>query len=112
VDWLVRIAEEKIREAMERGEFDDLPFKGEPIGIDSNPYVPEDLRLAYRLLQQNGFLPPELELRKEVFSLEDLLRAAADGEERVRIRRQLNERLLRLSLLRDRGSGKSRPNRR
>lgn len=111
MDWLARIAEEKIKEAMERGEFDDLPFKGEPIHLEANPYVPDDLRLAYRLLKQHGFLPPELELRKEILTLEDLLRAAGAGEERLRIRRQLNERFLRLSLLREKGARKVPPRR-
>ena len=112
MDWIVRIAEERIKEAMERGAFDNLPFKGEPIALDSNPYVPEELRMAYRLLKQHGFLPPELELRREIVTLEDLLRVAQDGEERLRIRRQLNERLLRLSLLREKGARKGPPGQR
>jgi hypothetical protein len=112
LDWIARIAEERIKEAMERGEFDNLPFKGEPVPLDSNPYVPEDLRLAYRLLKQHGFLPPELELRREIVTLEDLLRAAQDGEERLRLRRRLNERLLRLSLLREKGARRGPPGKR
>ncbi len=68
-----KIAEERIREAMERGEFRDLEFKGKPLEIKEDPFVPEELRIAYRMLKNAGFLPKEVELRKEIAELEAYL---------------------------------------
>lgn len=64
-----KIAEERIREAMERGEFDNLELKGKPLEIREDPFVPEELRIAYRMLKNAGFLPKEVELRKEIAEL-------------------------------------------
>jgi hypothetical protein len=97
--WLERLAEEKIREAMERGEFDDLPLEGRPLRFESNGFVPEDLRLAYKLLKDAGFLPPEMELRKEIVTLKELLAEVEGDDERLRLARRINEKVLRLNLL-------------
>ena len=61
-----KLAEEKIRTAIDRGDLDDLPGHGKPLELDDNTTVPEELRAAYRLLKNSGYLPPELELRKEI----------------------------------------------
>ena len=64
--------------------------------------MPEDLRLAYKLLKDAGFLPPEMELRKEIATLKDLLQAVTednDDDERYRLARELNAKVLRLNLL-------------
>lgn len=70
---LQRIAEERIREAMENGEFDDLELKGKPLELREDPFVPEELRTVYKILKGAGFLPKEVELRKEIAKLEELL---------------------------------------
>lgn len=99
MDWLERLAEEGIREAMERGEFDDLPLAGKPLPMESNGFVPEDLRLAYKLLKDAGYLPPEMELRKEIVSLRELLATVEDDGERLKLGRRINDLVLRLNLL-------------
>ena len=43
------IAERKIAEAMERGEFQDLPGTGQPLDLTDDALIPEDLRVAYRI---------------------------------------------------------------
>lgn len=68
-----KIAEERIREAMERGDFTDLELKGKPLDLKEDPFVPEELRVAYRMLKNAGFLPKEVELRKEIENLEAYL---------------------------------------
>jgi DnaJ homologue, subfamily C, member 28, conserved domain len=78
------IAERKIREAIERGEFADLPGAGRPLEFDDDPLVPEDLRLAHRILKNAGFVPPELEAQKEIRDLEQLIRGMGIGAERSR----------------------------
>ena len=80
--WLDAIAEQKIREAVERGEFTDLPGEGRPLDLTADPLVPEDLRVAYRILKNAGFLPPQLEAQKEIRDLEQLIRGLEVGPER------------------------------
>jgi len=55
------IAERKLAEAAARGEFDDLPGAGQPLNLDEDPFVPEDQRMANRILRNAGCKPPELE---------------------------------------------------
>jgi hypothetical protein len=85
------IAEQKIAEALERGELDGLPGAGRPLALDDDAHVPEDLRLAYRLLKNAGFVPPEIEARREIAELERLLfdGAALDEAARARAARKL-----------------------
>lgn len=97
--WLNRIAEEKIRDAMERGVFDNHSLKGKRLRLESNAFVPAELRLAYKMLKDAGFLPPEMELRKEIVTLKDLLRTVEDEEARGRLTAKINERVLRLNLI-------------
>ncbi len=93
------IAEQRIREAIERGEFDRLPGAGQPLKLDDDAMVPPELRVPYKILKNAGCLPPELELRKEIVTLRDLLRAVTDDGERKTAIRDLNRKLLKLSLL-------------
>ena len=79
------IAERRIREAQERGEFDDLPGAGVPLALDDDALVPEDLRAAYRVLRNAGFLPPELEASREIREIAQLLQQVAGEEERARL---------------------------
>lgn len=103
MDTFALIAERRILEAMERGEFDDLPGKGKPLDLqDDDPMVPEELRMAYRMLKNAGVLPPELELRKEILRLSDLLDAVRDEGERRARRRELDYKLMKLNLVRQR----------
>lgn len=94
------LAERRILEAMERGEFDRLPGAGKPLPPEDHSLVPGDLRVAYKVLKNAGYLPPELELRKEILTLRDLLRTLEDDAERSRKIRELNHKMLRLNLLR------------
>jgi DnaJ family protein C protein 28 len=57
--------DEQIREAQDRGEFDNLPGKGKPLNLDDNLFT-GDKAMAYHLLKQNGYAPPEVELAKEI----------------------------------------------
>lgn len=58
--------DEQIETAMERGEFKDLPGKGKPIKLDTNPFLTPQVRMANRLLKENGFAPRWIELEKEI----------------------------------------------
>ena len=55
------IAEQRIAEAIANGDLDDLPGAGKPLELDDDSHVPEELRVAYRILKNAGFVPPEIE---------------------------------------------------
>lgn len=76
------LAERKIAEAIDRGEFDRLPGHGRPLDLDDDPLIPEDLRVAYRILKNAGCVPPEVESLRTIAALERLVDAAPDGERR------------------------------
>ncbi|HAF13234.1 MAG TPA: hypothetical protein DHU55_12165 [Blastocatellia bacterium] len=63
---LESLAEKAIREAIENGEFDDLPGKGEPIDLQENPFEDPDLLVVHRLLRNAGFAPAWIEERKDI----------------------------------------------
>ncbi len=85
VDILSLLAESKIRAAMARGEFDDLPGYGRPLPLEDLSRVPVELRMGFKLLRNAGCLPPELEARKEAARLGMLMAATGDREERARL---------------------------
>ena len=66
--------DKQIREAMERGDFDNLKGQGKPLNLQRDPGVPEDWELAFNMLKNAGFAPDWIEARKEVnTTLEKLL---------------------------------------
>lgn len=72
--WLLdQWAERHIIDAQRKGEFEDLLGAGQPLVLDDDSHVPDELRAGYRLLKNAGCLPPELEQRKEAIQLLDLL---------------------------------------
>lgn len=93
---LDQIAEARIQEAIERGELRDLPGEGKPLQLENDSTIPEELRVAYRLLKNAGFLPPELQLRKELREAEQLLQQLPESE-RSRARARLELLQLRLA---------------
>ena len=91
-----QLAERKIAEASVRGEFDNLPGEGRPLVLDDDSLVPEELRLAWRVLKNSGFLPGEISLRREIASLDEMLAAAVSTEQREALGRRMNYLLLKL----------------
>ena len=78
------VVEQRIAQAIAEGAFDDLPGAGRPLRLDDDRMVPEDLRVAYRILRNAGYIPPEIEARREIADLAALLRCTADDAERRR----------------------------
>lgn len=95
-----KIADEKIREAMARGEFDDLPGKGVPLNLEDDRHLPADIRLAYKILKNADCLPPELELRKEIRNTRELLAGIEDTQEKYRQLKKLNVLIMKLNMTR------------
>ncbi|MDY0220438.1 MAG: DUF1992 domain-containing protein [Desulfobacterium sp.] len=93
------IVEERIKQAQQRGEMDNLPGQGKPLPREDIDFSNE-FRLAYKILKNAGFLPPEVELRKDIFAMEQLLDAVEPGSaEQERIRKKLNLLLTRMGMM-------------
>ena len=93
--------EQKIKEAMERGEFDNLSGAGKPLDLDAYFNTPEDLRMAFAILKSNEFVPEEVEIFKLIAELDEKIDACGDEGERARIKATRDERRLKLALLLD-----------
>jgi len=92
-----KIAEHKIAEAIQRGELNDLPGSGKPLQLEDDSLIPEELRAGYRLLKNSGYLPADVQLRKDIKSIETLLAKATCPEHRQQLSKQRRVLLLRLS---------------
>src|ERR687896_671526 len=93
-----QITETRISEAIERGEFDNLSGAGKPLQLDDDSHVPQALRAAYRMLKNGGFVPPEIELRREIARAEDLLADAHDAREHGKVAKRLSYLNMQLNL--------------
>lgn len=98
-DIVATIAEQKIREAMRNGEFDDLPGKGKPLRLEDLSHVKEELRAGYIILKNAGILPEELQIQKEIMSLETLVNSCYDEVDRKELKMELNEKILRFNIM-------------
>lgn len=94
------VAERKIQEAIRNGELDNLPGKGKPLQLEDESGIPEDLRLAYKILKNADCLPPELQLKKEIVQVRDLLPGMEDVEEKYRLIKRLNFQIMKLNMMR------------
>jgi hypothetical protein len=93
-------AEKKIQEAINEGQFDDLPGRGQPLQLEDDRHLPVDIRLAHKILKNADCLPPELELRKEILTIEELLAGEKDTKEKYRQMKRLNFLIMKLNMTR------------
>jgi hypothetical protein len=87
LDYLV---EQRLEEAVSRGELSNLPGEGRPLDLGDDALIPEDLRAAYRILKNAGFVPPEIETLSEISQLEKLVsQGCEDAAARSKATRKL-----------------------
>lgn len=86
------LIEQKIQEAIRRGEFDALEGAGQPLHFDDED-VPPESRMAYKILKNAGIVPEEMQIRKDIMSLEQLIDdlPAGEGDKRLQLMSRLNE---------------------
>lgn len=83
-----KLVEERIETAMKQGVFDDLPGKGRPLPREDDSMVPQELRMAYKVLRNSGHVPQEVADRKELQDIVEMLETCPDEQTRYR---QLNK---------------------
>lgn len=97
MNFLETQVEQRLAEAIERGDFDDLPGAGKPLAIEpDDPYVAPELRMAYKILKNAGYIPEEVRLRREIHDVEALIQTAHRVEERSDAIRRLRVLMARL----------------
>jgi DnaJ homologue, subfamily C, member 28, conserved domain len=90
--------DEKIEEAIAKGEFDNLPGKGKPLDLDAYFATPEHLRMGYSVLKSADIIPEEMELLREIEGLKKSLDSSSTPMEKKALRQQLSEKLTNLNM--------------
>jgi hypothetical protein len=90
--------DERIKEAIERGEFDNLPGKGKPLDLDAYFATPEHLRVGYSILKSADIIPEEMELLRQIEGLKKSLDSSTNQIEKKALRKQLSEKLTNLNM--------------
>jgi hypothetical protein len=93
------IAERRISEAIEKGLLDIQDWHNRPLPMNSDHLVPEELRMAHKILKNAGYLPPEIETKKEIQQIEDLLMTCEEEHTRVRQMKKLNYLVQKLNIM-------------
>ena len=83
---------------MKKGAFDNLPGKGRPMDLQDDSRIPEDLRLAYKILKNANCLPPEIEEKKQIQQMEDLLEDIKDEKEKYKLIKRINFMIMKLNM--------------
>ena len=97
-----KVVEALIREAQERGEFDNLPGKGKPIDLSTYFEMPEEIRLAQSVLKNAGMTSPEVQLLKEIAELRQVSAAVVDEEKKAKLQKQIQQKQIEFSLMMER----------
>jgi hypothetical protein len=94
--------EAAIREAQERGDFDNLKGKGKPIDLDAYFETPEDIRMAYSMLKSAGMVSAEVDLLGEIAALKERLATTYEEKDRSRIQKMIREKQLQFNIMMER----------
>lgn len=93
---LLSIAERRIAQAIKDGTLQTDSWKNKPLPLDDDSSIPDDLKMAYKILKNSGFVPPEVETRKDIQKLEDLISQTEDEHQRVKQMKKLSVLLMKL----------------
>lgn len=103
---LDRFVEEKIKQAIEAGEFDNLKGAGKPLDLDAYFDAPAEVRAAYAMLKNHNFVPEEVELLREIGELREQIKDARSDAEKRRLTKHFNEKSLALRITLERNRRK------
>lgn len=91
------IAEKRIAQAIEEGSLRTDGWKNKPLPREDDHMVPPELKMAYKILKNSGYMPPELETRKEIYNLEEMISKTEDEQTKLRQLKKLNALIFKLS---------------
>lgn len=97
-----KLVESIIKEAMERGDFDNLPGKGKPVDLTAYFDTPEDVRMAYSILRNAGMNSREVDLLKEIAGLKQVHAALLDEKKKWELHKEIEKRQIEFSLMMER----------
>nr|WP_319395003.1 DUF1992 domain-containing protein [uncultured Desulfobacter sp.] len=99
------IVEERIKAAQKQGRFENLEGKGKPLIFEESS-VPNELRLAHKILKNAGFLPPEVEIRKQMSTIQGLMdQTGQPPVDQTKLHKKLNYLMAKLDAVRSTGPG-------
>lgn len=96
-----KLAEKRIKDAIEQGEFDNLPKSGQPVDLDGYFAMPEDVRMAYSILKNANCVPEEVTILNEISRLQSALQSACDPRARSDVAAALRAQQMRLEILKE-----------
>jgi hypothetical protein len=97
-----RIAESRIREAIEQGEFQNLPGSGRPLDLEEYFGAPADMRMAFSILKNAKCVPAEVELLNEISRLREAVASEPDITRKQELQRVLVNRKTHLAIVLER----------
>jgi hypothetical protein len=103
-----RIVEALIKEAQERGEFDNLPGKGKPIDLSTYFETPEEVRMVQSVLKNAGMTLPEVILLREIAELRQLLAAVTEETKKQDLQKQIQHKQMEFNLMMERQKRRSK----
>lgn len=91
------VSEDKIKRAIKEGKLDDLEGMGRPLPPDEAMNLPAELRMAYRMLKNSGYVPAEIAEEREIIRTIDLLEHMEDEGERYRQMQKLDVMIMKMN---------------
>ncbi len=99
MDFSTLMSEQRIRKAYEDGEFNELPGFGKPMDLNDDAGIPEELKMAHRMMKNAGYSTEEAGLKREMMRIEDLMRTCEDDTEAKALQKDLNEKVLKYNAM-------------
>ncbi|HVZ38370.1 MAG TPA: DUF1992 domain-containing protein [Candidatus Kapabacteria bacterium] len=93
--------EAKIREARERGLFDNLKGAGRPLKLPAYDGTPEEYRIAFTMLKNAGYVPEEVAWLNQIAALKEELATLENPTERREIIGKIQTLQLKVDLFRE-----------
>lgn len=89
LSWLIEFM---IRDAIQKGEFENLPGEGKPLELKTpNPFESKEQSLISRMMKSAGVLPVEIVLLKEIEQVKQKLETCETPSEKDLFLKKLGE---------------------
>ncbi len=82
------IAEQRIRDAIANGDFDNLPGAGLPLVFDEEPFVAPEQRMVNHILKRAGLVPSDVSMRKAISQLREKIKHLPQQDDRAELKRR------------------------